>query len=120
MSLGDFLVTMLLSALLVIATLQVWTGTSAHPERVVVSSGGKIVANVDIHKDQILEIDGYLGSSTLEIKQGRVRFIDSPCSHKQCILRGWVQATGDTVVCLPNRVSVTVSGAQSYYDAVNF
>ncbi len=120
MTLGDVLAIMLVSALLLIATLYLWTGDQGIADKVVVASGGKIIAELDIHQDTVLDVDGFLGVSRVEVKGGQVRFVDSPCSNRQCILRGWVRESGDTVVCLPNRVSVTITGLDTYYDAVNF
>ena len=52
------------------------------------------------------KVAGELGETTFEIKDGRVRIIDSPCSNKTCVAQGW----HNPLVCLPNKVMITVEG----------
>lgn len=54
---------------------------------------------------------GALGDSQLEIKDGGVQFLDSPCSNKLCIAQGHQTASGDWAACLPNRLFVRVAGS---------
>lgn len=120
MTLGDWLVTLLAGGFIFAASLYVWRNDAGAAERVSIASGGKTVAILNIHRDQVVDVEGPLGLSRIEIRGGKVRFLSSPCANHLCLLRGWVQTTGDSVVCLPNRVSVTVVGGDPYYDAVTF
>lgn len=54
-------------------------------------------------------VPGELGPTTFEIKNGRVRIIDSPCPNKTCIAQGW----HNPLVCLPNKVMISVEGEAS-------
>ena len=49
-------------------------------------------------------VAGELGETIFEIKDGRVRIIDSPCPNKTCVAQGW----HNPLVCLPNKVMITV------------
>lgn len=69
--------------------------------------------SIDLNKDQIITVAGYLGESIIEVSQGRIRFIASPCRGKYCIHAGWLTHRGSFVTCLPNRVSIALGG----YDA---
>lgn len=51
-------------------------------------------------------VQGELGPTSFEIKDGRVRITDSPCPGKTCISQGW----HNPLVCLPNKVIITVEG----------
>ncbi len=48
----------------------------------------------------------------IEVKDGRVRFLSSDCPDKICVNTGWLGKAGQSAVCLPNRLSVTVSGGK--------
>ena len=63
---------------------------------------------------------GPLGNSIIEVKDGRIRFISSPCKGKQCIHSGWLSKNGDFAACLPNLMSITVSGHHPRFDSINF
>ncbi len=67
-----------------------------------------------------LHVQGPLGASVLEVSEGRVRFVASPCRGQQCVHSGWLSRAGDVAACLPNGVTVAVTGRQPRYDAINF
>jgi len=75
---------------------------------------------VPLSTNQQLSIEGPLGVSLVEIKDGQIRFLDSPCRGKQCVHAGWLKESGEFAACLPNRVSITVSGKDALYDSINF
>ena len=64
-------------------------------------------------QDGIYKVGGPLGITTFEIKNGKVRIIDSPCPNKNCINQGW----HSPLVCLPNDVIITLE-AQGEFDAI--
>lgn len=53
------------------------------------------------------------GEATVEIDGGRVRILEMPraiCPLGLCSSVGWVERSGDSIVCLPNRLVLTVLG----------
>lgn len=83
--------------------------------------GSKVVVNAAGMKyeysaelDGTYTVAGELGPTTFEIKDGRVRIIDSPCPNKTCISQGW----HNPLVCLPNKVMITVEG-EAEFDAIS-
>ncbi len=47
----------------------------------------------------------------LEVADGRVRFVDSPCPDHTCEGFGWLSAEGDWAACLPARAALRVEPA---------
>ena len=76
--------------------------------------------SLSLAEDKRISIAGPLGSSIIEIAGGRVRFLDSPCRNKQCIHSGWLHNGGEFAACLPNRISLLVSGRETRFDTLNF
>ncbi len=66
-----------------------------------------------------LAVRGYAGESYLEISGGRVRMIDSACPDKLCVKTGWISRPGESIVCLPNRVVIEITGGEGGPDVVN-
>ena len=64
-------------------------------------------------QDGIYKVGGPLGITTFEIKNGKVRIIDSPCPNKTCINQGW----HSPLVCLPNNVIITLE-EEGEFDAI--
>ena len=67
-----------------------------------------------------LQVHGPLGDSVIEIREARVRFLESPCRGQQCVHSGWLDAAGELAACLPNRISIQLLGRHPRFDAVNF
>jgi hypothetical protein len=60
--------------------------------------------------DRTVEVDGPLGTTVVGIAGGEARVLSSPCPHQLCVKMGAVRTPGQTAVCVPNRVVVTVEG----------
>ena len=70
--------------------------------------------------EQRVSVHGPLGDSVIEIRDGRVRFVSSPCNGKQCVHSGWLSHSGELAACLPNGIMVSVMGRERRYDSINF
>lgn len=57
------------------------------------------------------------GSNILCIKDGYVYMHDADCRDKICIKQGKINVAGGSIVCLPNKISITVCGGD--LDAVS-
>ena len=63
-----------------------------------------------LDQDQRIEVRGPLGATVIEIADGRVRVVSSPCRDKLCILKGDLVKIGDWTACMPNRVMLKIEG----------
>lgn len=68
----------------------------------------------DLSENGIYTVEGLIGKTSVEIKNGKVRISDSPCPNRTCISQGW----GTLLICLPNKVFVTVEDEQGEFDAI--
>jgi len=75
---------------------------------------------LDLQHAQTIEVAGVQGTSILQVNNGKLRFVSSPCKRKICIHSGWQHLDGDVTACLPNRVSVAIRHRDSPYDSINF
>jgi hypothetical protein len=66
--------------------------------------------------DGVYDING--GTNRIEIKDGRVRMTEAVCPNHLCIRQGWIRFENQSIVCLPNRLSVIVKGTDDSYDYV--
>jgi len=103
----------LIAAILVIAGLLsavFYAGNRKPAEQVVVTVDGKTVETLDLHKDVDMIIEGYGGTDHLVIKDGYASITDASCPDKVCVRTGKIHKSGELIVCLPNRVVVTIEG----------
>ncbi len=96
----DILIIFLIAAAGIFLTVH---GLGQKGSRVLVNADG-VKYEYSASQNGIYIVDGELGQTTFEIKDGRVRIIDSPCPNKTCISQGW----HNPLVCLPNKVMITV------------
>jgi hypothetical protein len=71
--------------------------------------GGRTV--LDLAKDATYEIRGRRGLVCLEVSGGQVRATEADCPDHVCVRSGAARP-GRPIVCAPNGVSVTISGAE--------
>ena len=114
-------VAVLIAALALLIGLYVHFWQPAHAAtEVEVRSSQTVIGRYALNQNRSLDIPGRAGVSHLEIRDGRVRFTDSPCRNKVCVHSGWLSHTGDTTACLPNGVSISLIGNGDGYDAISF
>jgi hypothetical protein len=86
---------------------------------VVIEVDAKRVARFPLTSDQVVHVQGPLGTTEVEIKKGRARIVRSPCKLKVCIKSGYIQYADRLSACLPNKVVVRIEGeTQRGLDAV--
>jgi hypothetical protein len=93
-------------------------GTEGEIAKIIVNGGAELL--VPLNQDKVFTVTGPLGNSQLEVKDGKIRFMDSPCQGKQCISSGWLHASGAFTACLPNRVTLYITGKGDAFDTINF
>ncbi|MHB0986730.1 MAG: NusG domain II-containing protein [Sulfuricella sp.] len=115
---GDWLV--LLGGMLATGALfaNLWQGNAA--DKAVVRSGGKVVAELSLAENRIYIAHGPLGASRIEIRNRRARVAADPSPRQYCVKQGWLAHAGDAALCLPNQVSLELTGAKKLYDSLNY
>lgn len=72
----------------------------------VIRVDGKIVREVKLDVDQSF----WVGDVRFEVKDGAIAFAQSDCPGQECVHAGWLSSPGSSMACLPNKVSVTLTG----------
>ena len=115
---GDYL-TLLAGVLFTVwVTLAVWSGGIA--DTALIRSGGKVFKEVPLSRDQRIEVPGPLGVSIITVEKRRARISSDPSPRQYCVRQGWLQQAGEIAVCLPNEVSVELTGGEKKYDSLNY
>ena len=104
----DFILIGAILAVILIA-FAVVTLTKQDGAYVVVKVDGKEVARYSLSEDDTYELNG--GTNILRIEGGKAYLTDANCPDHLCVNQGKIDQTGETITCLPNRLTVTVVGA---------
>lgn len=64
----------------------------------------------EVKKELSLEKDGIFGSegAEFEIKDGKIRVVNATCPDKLCEKTGFIGAPGQSIICVPNKITVSV------------
>lgn len=73
-----------------------------------VEIGGEIVGEYPLDVNKEYSLNG--GTNVLVIKDGAAYMTYSECPDHTCERVGKIKFVGETIVCLPNKVSVTIIG----------
>jgi hypothetical protein len=79
-------------------------------KEIVIRADKKIIKEHFSKKVRKIKINGARGFSVIEIGSNWVRMSDSDCPNKLCVKQGKIYKVGDSVICLPNKVSITIAG----------
>ncbi len=71
---------------------------------------GKKIKEIELLQDTIITFEGYKGPFIVEIRDGKIKMKDSVCPLKLCIKQGYISKKGESIVCLPNRVTIEIVG----------
>ena len=115
---GDWLTLLLGSVGVVWLIATLWSGERA--DKAVIRSGGKVFRVVSLSRNQNIEVFGPLGISVIAIKDRRARIASDPSPRQYCVRQGWLKNSGEIALCLPNQVSVELTGGDKRYDSLNY
>lgn len=75
-----------------------------------VTVNGKLTNTLPLDKDTTLTIKGSNhGTNILKIKNGIASITDADCPDKLCVKQKAISKEGETLVCLPHKVVVSIS-----------
>lgn len=81
------------------------------PEEVVVYVGEQEYARFSIREEEEFLIETEKGINQLIIRDGKADVTEASCPDKICVHQSPISQTGETIVCMPNRVIVTIEQA---------
>ena len=77
---------------------------------------GKEIGVYSLSRDSEYSLNG--GTNTLIIKDGKAYMADADCPDKLCVRQGKIHRNGETITCLPNKLTVTVIDEEGEVDLV--
>ena len=124
------------AGLAVSALLAVSHADAGADARVVIESGGELFASYPLSKDSEIivpapggvsykdpkaapadasgECTQYRYFNIVKISGGEVSVTGASCKNQVCVRHGAISKTGESIVCLPNRLVVTIEGGDGY------
>ena len=95
-------------------TVWIYYPKSTPASTVEVRENGKLILSLPLSentKQTIRCTDG--GSNQLLIQDGAVTMTDADCDDKTCVKTGSIKENGQSIVCLPHRLVITITDSSS-------
>lgn len=108
---------LLVLVLAVAAGVYLYAKTRPKGTEAVIEQDGEVYRRVvlaDLKEPLTLEVNG----AVIELDKDGAHFVSSPCPDKICVNKGIIKRSGESAVCLPQRVSVRIEGGDSEIDSV--
>ena len=85
---------------------------------VVIYKDDDIIWTLPMQKDRIIQLEPFGVSMVVEIRDQKVRVLSSSCQQQICVRKGWTGQVHNPIICIPNKITIDVTGADPGYDAI--
>ena len=111
---------LIIAAVLLLASaafLAVKLAGNSDPGRVEIRVNGKLTASYSLGTDREFNVTGYDGGEVHGIiSGGTVDVTAASCPDKICVDHSVIRHTGESIICLPNRVVITITAGNNTDD----
>ena len=101
---ADFIVVGFVAVLLL-----VWGVFTSGGEKVSIYVDSEVYKTISLKENTTINIETQYGKTTVVIDEGKVFIKETDCPNKLC-QKGVISKAGQSIVCLPNRVSILIEG----------
>jgi len=119
---ADALVALAVLLLAAALALSAWGGGRSGGLTAVISVNGQVTETVNLSRlsgPEVRELNANGYTLHVRLSPDGAEVIDSTCPNQVCVHTGHISRAGQSIVCLPARISVTLSGgAEDGVDAV--
>lgn len=84
-----------------------------------ITCNGEKFGSYSLAEDREIVIDRNDHINKVTIKNGVVSMSFSDCHGQDCIHQGEIDKSGETVICLPNKVVLEINGGETEYDTLS-
>lgn len=87
---------------------------SGSGQRTAVIRCGDVRHELALGEDGLFRFDGI--DAGFEVKNGKIRLTEASCPDKICEKTGYIGSSGQSIICVPNKITVSVVGSDEGVD----
>jgi hypothetical protein len=91
---------------------------SVTEKAVVIYKDDVFIGTFHLLKDRIIQLEPFGVSMAVEIRGMKIRVLSSSCLQQICVRKGWTGKVHDPIICIPNKITIEITGVESGYDAI--
>lgn len=90
-------------------------------KKALIFHNNKLIKEIYLHNDKGKESFFITGAIAVEFGNGSIRIVKTDCPQKICKHTGRIRKPGQTIVCVPNKVLIEITGSdKNMYHAVSY
>lgn len=96
------------------ATLILWRLVPSGPVAEI-TLDGTVLRRINLEQvtqPETFTVEGPAGTNIIEVEPGRIRVQSADCPDQVCVHQGWIEDGITPIVCLPNRLVITLTGGE--------
>ena len=94
----------------VLGSLLIFRNLGSHGKFAAVYVGKEQIYRLSLSVDREIIVQGPLGESIIKVENNHVFISEAPCPYKTCMKMGRINRTGETIICIPNRIILKIEG----------
>ena len=97
------------------------TASKSGGDTVIIEKSGELFGKYSLFEDKEIDVpcvDSMGSDLHVSISGGSVLVTESGCANQICVKHSAISQTGESIICLPNRIVVRVEGKGGGYDAI--
>ncbi len=116
---ADIILLIVLVVIGIASTIYV-TVTRTGGDKISITRSGKLYGTYSLLEDREIPVTDDSGevTNTVVVKGGKVHMESASCHNQVCVHHAAISSTGESIICLPNRVVVEIEGGGGY-DAIS-
>lgn len=87
-------------------------------KKAIVYYENKEVLIIDLNKNKNYVVDGFNGKVNIVVKDGKIKVDEEKSPLHLCSKQGYISSTYETIVCLPNKITIKIEANDNSLDTV--
>ena len=95
------------------------SGNNSKVGDVIIHNDNQLYGTYSLLEDKTITIEEKDHINKVTINKGEVTMIFSNCSSQNCVKQGTIQNPSQSIICLPHKIVVEVTGIDSDFDGIS-
>ena len=111
----------LMAAIVIIGLgISIFLAAGSHPgNKVEITKDGKLWGTYSLDGEHKITIRDGKELNVVKISGGKVTMESANCKNQVCVHHSPVSRTGESIVCLPHKIVVSIKGEDNEYDTIS-
>lgn len=114
---ADYILLVILLVVGLAASMYISFSTEAG-DKVIIRAKGQLYGTYQLSEDNTITVAQGSKENIISIDHGQVVMHSASCKNQVCVEHAPISMTGESIICLPNQVVVTIEGKEDEFDAV--